>query len=665
MSFSLLSAYKPAGDQPKAILELVKNINQGAKYQVLLGVTGSGKTFTIANAIAQAQRPTLVISHNKTLAAQLYSELSGFFPTHAVEYFVSYYDYYQPEVYLPASNVYIEKELAINEELEKLRLRTIAALVSGRRDVIVVASVSCIYGLGKPEEFKRNTHAFKVGMPLARNELLGRFVAMLYSRNDSECKRGQFRVMGDTIDLLLPYANYGYRFLFWGDEIEAIYRINPTSGKQIETVTETTIFPANLFIMHPDLLHKVIQEMQLDLGKQLAHFEALGKNEEAKRLKERTELDIEMLRELGYCSGIENYSRYIDGRAPGERPFCLLDYFPKDYLMVIDESHVTLPQFRAMWGGDHARKTNLVNYGFRLPAAIDNRPLNFEEFEQLLHQVIFVSATPADYELITAGGLVVEQVIRPTGLLDPEIEVKPTKNQIRDILEAIHHVVSRGERVFITTLTKRMAEELTDYLLQAGVACRYMHSEVKTLDRVTILNDLRAGKFDVLVGVNLLREGLDVPQVSLMLILDADKEGFLRNTRSLIQTIGRVARHTAGRVIMYADKITASMEQAINETRRRRTLQMEHNRQHAITPTAITNNQPSSYMGNYSANEDAYASDITMAYGKEETLEKRIEAMEKEMYRAAAALEFLEADRLKELLERLRKQDKNGHKASS
>jgi len=662
MAFELVSSYSPSGDQPKAIVELVKNINNGIKSQVLLGVTGSGKTFTVANAIAKTNRPTLVISHNKTLAAQLYSELRSFFPNNAVEYFVSYYDYYQPEVYLPVSNLYIEKELAINEELEKLRLSTVTSLLSGRQDIIVVASVSCIYGVGKPEEFKKNTRTFKLTEQLSRNELLHIFVDMLYSRNDTEWTRGNFRVIGDTIDLFVAYGNYGYRFVFWGDEIEAIYQIDPISGKQAETLTEVTIFPANLFVMHCDVLHEVVKQMQLDLGKQLHHFESIGKYEEAKRLKERTELDIEMLKELGYCPGIENYSRYVDGRAAGERPFCLLDYFPEDYLMVIDESHVTIPQFRAMWGGDHARKVNLVEYGFRLPSAIDNRPLHFDEFERLINQVIFVSATPADYELKASEGLIVEQIIRPTGLLDPEIEVKPTKNQIKDILTEIDQVVRKEERVFITTLTKRMAEELTTYLVEANILCKYMHSDIKTLDRVTILNELREGVFDVLVGVNLLREGLDLPQVSLMLILDADKEGFLRNTRSLIQTIGRVARHTSGRVVMYADRCTASMEAAIQETQRRRHLQMTYNTNHQIIPTAIkktsnamefkqAKNHHTSTYDNHQ--ELAMVQESVVPYGS--SLQEQIQIIEKKMYQAAAELRFVEADKLKTLLEQLKK----------
>ncbi|CCM09785.1 UvrABC system protein B [Cardinium endosymbiont cEper1 of Encarsia pergandiella] len=667
MSFKILSPYQPAGDQPKAILELVSHINRGVASQVLMGVTGSGKTFTIANTIEALNRPTLVISHNKTLAAQLYSELRAFFPYNAVEYFVSYYDYYQPEVYLPASDIYIEKELAINDELERLRLSAVAALLSDRRDVIVVASVSCIYGLGTPASFKDNSHLFRVGCRLSRNDLLKHFVEMLYSRDDSGFKRGRFRVMGDTIDLFVAYGDYGYRFIFWGDELEAIHLIDPASGKKTKELQEAFVFPANLFVMGKHVLDGAVSKIQQDLHIQVNYFNQSGQFEEAKRLQERTELDLEMLRELGYCTGIENYSRYIDGRSVGERPFCLLDYFPKDYLMVIDESHVTIPQFRAMAGGDRARKINLVAHGFRLPSAMDNRPLHFNEFEQLIHQVIFVSATPADYELERSRGLVIEQIIRPTGLLDPKIEVRPTLHQMHDILEAIHQVVKKEERVLITTLTKRMAEELTDYLVHAHIRCRYIHSEIKTLDRVTILNGLRNGAFDVLVGVNLLREGLDLPQVSLMVILDADKEGFLRNARSLIQTIGRVARHTQGRVLMYADKITPSMEQAIGETQRRRALQMDYNAQHQITPSSVYQKQATIDLKDQIvappvdvANDDSACpmvlADGRAPYGKKETIEARIQTLENKMYQAAEALQFLEADRLKEMVENLKKQ---------
>ncbi|WP_339044438.1 excinuclease ABC subunit UvrB [Cardinium endosymbiont of Tipula unca] len=673
MLFELVSPYQPAGDQPKAILELIQNINRGVFSQVLLGVTGSGKTFTIANAIKELNRPTLVISHNKTLAAQLYSELRSFFPNNAVEYFVSYYDYYQPEVYLPSTGVYIEKELAINDELERLRLSAVSSLLSDRRDVIVVASVSCIYGVGKPEEFKKNSYLFKVGCQLSRNELLRIFVDMLYSRSDVEFTRGHFRVMGDTIDLFIAYGDHAYRFVFWGDDLESIYIIDPSSGKKTKEVQEALIFPANLFVTSKEVLQRAITHVQLDLQVQLHAFEELGKFEEAKRLKERTELDLEMLRELGYCSGIENYSRYIDGRFAGERPFCLLDYFPKDYLVVMDESHVTIPQFRAMFSGDRARKINLVEHGFRLPSAMDNRPLNFNEFEKLIGQIVFVSATPADYELEVSGGIVVEQIIRPTGLVDPQIEVRSSLNQVHDILEEIDQVVKKGDRVLITTLTKRMAEELTGYLVHANIRCKYVHSEVKTLDRVTILNGFRNGEFDVLVGVNLLREGLDLPQASLMLILDADKEGFLRNARSLIQTIGRVARHEQGRVIMYADKITASMEQAITETQRRRTLQVDYNKQKGIIPSSVQKKQMDMGLQNKTLgahlgkpndySQQAKQSPITAAesvptYGKGKTLQEQIKTLERQMYQAAKALQFLEADRLKEMLDVLKKSKK-------
>ena len=668
MPFELISPYQPAGDQPNAIRELVHNLDQGISHQVLLGVTGSGKTFTIANTIQASNRPTLVISHNKTLAAQLYSEFRSFFPNNAVEYFVSYYDYYQPEVYLPASGVYIEKELAINDELERLRLSTISTLLSNRRDVIVVASVSCIYGVGKPEAFKEKIQLFKVGSQLSRNDLLRIFVDMLYSRNDEKFTRSHFRVMGDTIDLFVAYADYAYRFIFWGDEIEHIHIIDPASGKKIKSTEEAIIFPANLFIMGKDVLHRSIHQIQSELHAQIEFFEKQDQFQEAKRLKERIELDLEMLRELGYCSGIENYSRYIDGRSAGERPFCLLDYFPKDYLMVIDESHVTIPQFRAMWGGDRARKTNLVEHGFRLPSAIDNRPLHFNEFEQLIGQIIFVSATPADYELEKSKGIIIEQIIRPTGLADPKIEVHSSVNQIHDILNEINSVIKKGERVLITTLTKRTAEDLADYLIKVNIRCQYIHSEVKTLDRVQILNELRKGTFEVLVGVNLLREGLDLPQASLMLILDADKEGFLRNTRSLIQTIGRVARHEQGRVIMYANIITCSMEQAISETQRRRALQLDFNTKHGIIPSAV-HHQRSAIHAIQEAlhhSEQTVPGDLNQIHEEEmdiiadmtasddpEIMQKHIKKLEHQMYQAAAALEFLEADRLKEILNSL------------
>lgn len=665
MSFRLTAPYEPTGDQPKAIVQLVDGVNRGERSQTLLGVTGSGKTFTMANVIQQVDRPTVVISHNKTLAAQLYGELRNFFPENAVEYFVSYYDYYQPEAYIPATNVYIEKDLSINDELEKLRLRATSALLTGRRDVIIVASVSCIYGIGNPEEFGKNIIRLQVGDRIARNKLLLTFVDMLYSRDEKEFKRGNFRVKGDTIDIFLAYADFAYRFLFWGDEIEAIQTINPTTGQKICDEQQVAIFPANLFVTSKETLQKAIYEIQDDLVAQIKFFENEGRFEEAKRIKERTELDLEMLRELGYCSGIENYSRYFDRRQPGVRPFCLLDYFPKDYLMIIDESHVTIPQIRAMWGGDKARKVNLVDNAFRLPAALDNRPLSFNEFESLINQIIFVSATPSDYELVQSQGVIVEQLIRPTGLLDPEIEVRPSLNQIDDLLNEVDERIKNQERVLVTTLTKRMAEELTKYLEKAGVKCRYIHSEIKTLERVEILRDLRLGVFDVLVGVNLLREGLDLPEVSLVAILDADKEGFLRNVKSLIQTIGRAARNENGKVIMYADTVTQSMETAIDETKRRRSIQIEYNTAHNITPRSIHKTkadileqtkvgdlqQTNKY---YIETEPSVAADPIIPYMRKDELNKLIEATEKKMLAAADKLDFIEAARLKDDLEALK-----------
>ncbi len=667
MHFKLIAPYQAAGDQPKAIHQLSAGVQRGDFAQTLLGVTGSGKTFTIANVIQTLNRPTLVISHNKTLAAQLYGELKQFFPENAVEYFVSYYDYYQPEAYMPTTNVYIEKDLSINQELEKLRLRATASLLTGRRDVIIVASVSCIYGIGNPEEFGKSVTHIQVGAQITRNQLLFSFVDMLYSRTNKTFERGNFRVTGDTVDIFLAYADHAYRFFFWGDEIEAIHSIDPVTGTKLSEEQHVVIFPANLFVTSKDVLEQAMQEIQVDLVAQIQFFEAQQRFEEARRIKERTELDLEMLRELGYCSGVENYSRYFDRRLPGSRPFCLLDYFPKDYLMVIDESHVTIPQIRAMWGGDRARKVNLVDHAFRLPAAIDNRPLSFDEFESLINQVIFVSATPADYELQQSEGLIVEQIIRPTGLLDPKIDVRPSIHQIDDLLEEIHQRIQRQERVLITTLTKRMAEELTKYLERTSVKCRYIHSDVKTLDRVEILRELQLGVFDVLVGVNLLREGLDLPEVSLVAILDADKEGFLRNVRSLIQTIGRAARNVNGQVIMYADTVTQSMETAIHETNRRRSLQMAYNEKHKIIPQSVHKSKEAilgqaNMMGHkkpqkyyVTAETSNIAADPVVAYMSQDQLAQHIHTTQKAMEEAAQALDFVKAARLRNELMALEK----------
>ena len=662
MEFKLTSDYHPTGDQPQAIKQLVTGLQAGDAAQVLLGVTGSGKTFTIANVIQQTQRPTLVLSHNKTLAAQLYGEFKQFFPDNAVEYFISYYDYYQPEAFIPSSGTYIEKDLSINEEIEKLRLSATSSLLSGRRDVIVVASVSCIYGIGNPEEFSKNILRLQEGDRIPRNQLLFKLVDILYSRTQQELTRGTFRVKGDTVDVYVAYADFGYRIIFWGDEIEAIQRIDPETGKKFSDEKIISIFPANLFVTGKDTIDTAIHEIQDDLVAQLAFFERDGKYLEAKRLQERTEFDLEMIRELGYCSGVENYSRYFDRRKPGTRPFCLLDYFPEDYLLVIDESHVTLPQVRAMWGGDRARKVNLVDYGFRLPSAMDNRPLTFEEFEQLSNQIVYVSATPADYELTLTEGIVVEQIIRPTGLLDPTIEVRSSLNQLDDLLEEIDQTIKQDARVLVTTLTKRMAEELQKYLERAGVKSRYIHSEVKTLDRVEILRELRLGVFDVLVGVNLLREGLDLPEVALVAILDADKEGFLRNERSLVQTIGRAARNSEGRVIMYADQITKSMDAAIDETKRRRALQITYNLEHDITPTTITKSREKimgqTKVADSKKNPKMYAepmpgeaflvADPVVQYLSKEKLEKLIQQTQKGMEKAAKELNFMEAAQLRD-----------------
>lgn len=587
MQFRLTSEFEPTGDQPEAIRQLVEGIDRGDPFQTLLGVTGSGKTFTIANVIAQVQLPTLVLSHNKTLAAQLYGEFKQFFPENAVEYFVSYYDYYQPEAYIPVTNTYIEKDLSINDEIEKLRLSASSSLLSGRRDVIVVSSVSCIYGIGNPDDFSSNVIHIKTGDIIGRNRFLHQLVEGLYSRIETDFHRGTFRVKGDTVDVFPAYADFAFRVVFWGDEIEAIESFNPVTGEFMDPHDSKTIFPANIFITSKDKMTQSLLEIQHDLFRQVEYFSENGKQLEAKRLEDRVTYDIEMMRELGYCSGIENYSRYFDGRAPGTRPYCLLDYFPDDYLVIIDESHVTVPQIRAMYGGDRSRKQNLVEYGFRLPSAMDNRPLKYDEFEAMLNQVIFVSATPADYELKMSEGVLVEQLIRPTGLLDPVIEVRPSQNQIDDLMEEIDQTVKKGDRVLVTTLTKRMAEELTKYLLKMNIKCRYIHSEVDTLDRVEIMRDLRLGEFDVLVGVNLLREGLDLPEVALVAILDADKEGFLRSERSLTQTAGRAARHLESRVIMYADTVTESMQKTMDETERRREKQLKYNEEHNITPRQI------------------------------------------------------------------------------
>lgn len=669
MNFELTSEFQPTGDQPQAIKQLVEGIRSDTKHQVLLGVTGSGKTFTAANVIQEVSKPTLILCHNKTLAAQLFSEFKQFFPNNAVEYFVSYYDYYQPEAFLPTTGTYIEKDLAINQEIEKLRLSTTSALLSGRRDVIVVSSVSCIYGMGNPSDFKKNIIPIHVGQLISRNKLLHQFVGSLYSRTTGEFDRGTFRVKGDTVDVNLPYADYCVRIMFFGDEIESIETFDNANNHVIEKFETFSVYPANIFVTAPDTMQKAMVFIQEDMTKQVEFFNKQGRTLEAKRLEERVNFDLEMMRELGYCSGIENYSRYFDGRLPGTRPFCLIDYFPDDFLLLVDESHVSLPQVRAMYGGDLARKQNLVEYGFRLPSALDNRPLKFEEFYAMLNQVIYISATPAEFELEAAGGVVVEQLIRPTGILDPLIDVRPCSNQVDDLLDEIHKVVAKDERVLVTTLTKRMAEELTKYLTKLNVRCRYIHSEVDTLERVEILRQLRVGMFDVLIGINLLREGLDLPEVSLVAILDADKEGFLRNVRSLVQTVGRAARNVNGRVIMYADRITDSMKLTMEETERRRKKQIDYNFKHNITPVQAGRKQllqPT--MSGTEITVDGklvrvyvepealdVAADPVVQYMNKDELKKQIAKAKSAMLRAAKEMNFNEAARLRDEMYSLEK----------
>jgi excinuclease ABC subunit B len=661
MNFQVVSDYQPKGDQPQAIEKLTQGIIDGDKFQTLLGVTGSGKTFTVANVIQEVQRPTLVLAHNKTLAAQLYSEFKQFFPNNAVEYFVSYYDYYQPEAFMPVTGVFIEKDLSINEELEKMRMSTTASLLSGRRDILVVASVSCLYGIGNPIEFQKNLIPIEKGQIISRTKLLHQLVQSLYSRTEADFNPGSFRIKGDTVDVYPSYADEAYRVHFFGDEIEEIESFDTKNSQVLEKFDKLTIYPANMFVTSPDVLQGAIWDIQQDLVKQVEYFKEIGKHLEAKRLEERTNFDLEMIRELGYCSGIENYSRYLDGRLPGTRPFCLLDYFPKDYLMVVDESHVTLSQVSAMYGGDRSRKENLVEYGFRLPAAMDNRPLKFEEFEAMQNQVIYVSATPADYELQKTEGVVVEQVIRPTGLLDPIIEIRPSLNQIDDLIEEIQVRAEIDERVLVTTLTKRMAEELAKYLTKVNIRCRYIHSEVDTLERIEIMQDLRKGIFDVLIGVNLLREGLDLPEVSLVAILDADKEGFLRSHRSLTQTIGRAARNLNGKAIMYADKITASMQKTIDETNYRRTKQINYNIENNLVPQALNKKIESAFTKNplvdyelgYTLNTAAEPENL---YLPKPEIEKLIREKRKSMEKAAKELDFMQAAKFRDEIKALQGQ---------
>lgn len=675
MNLKLTSSYKPSGDQPNAIQQLAEGLRRGDKAQTLLGVTGSGKTFTIANVLNEVQRPALILSHNKTLAAQLYSEFKQFFPDNAVEYYVSYYDYYQPEAYIPTTNTYIEKDLAINDEIEKLRLHTTASLLSGRRDVIVIASVSCIYGIGNPDDFAKNVINLKKGMLLDRNKLLLAFVNSLYSRTELDLQPAQFRVKGDTVDLFPPYSDHAFRIVFFDDEIESLAEIEASSGGVIAEREQITVYPASLFVTTQQSMNEAIDNIKIDLGEQVRYFNSIGKHFEARRLEDRVNYDVEMMKELGYCSGIENYSRYFDKRKPGQRPFCILDFFPDDFVLVIDESHVTVSQIGAMYGGDRSRKTNLVEYGFRLPAALDNRPLKFNEFEELVGQTIFMSATPAEYELQKSGGVVVEQVVRPTGLLDPTIEVRPATNQVDDLLEEIEDTVAKNERVLVTTLTKRMAEELNGYLIRIGIKSCYIHSDVETLDRVEILKDLRFGSIDVLVGVNLLREGLDLPEVSLVAIMDADKEGFLRNTRSLTQTAGRAARHVNGRVIFYADKMTKSMQETIDETNRRRAIQIAYNKSHHITPKGVIKSDDMYLAGNIdtavtvpkgqsSIQRDTgetsapVAAEDNIILLNQEQLKQKSKKLRKEMEKAVKALDFDAAadlrDRIKEIEQRLK-----------